>query len=891
MASIKSSIQLVDGVTPKLERIKNALSKVTVSFEQLERATADAINTTKLNGAVTSTKKLENTVKGVNNELTKSNTKQKQSVSTVGRMTSMFNKLHSTLQYIVHILTKIEKKLKYANNSHFKLNQTAKQLLGVANQNAQAYGRIASGIAKATTNQNKFNQSAARGLSGSSKLYNLVRNLGAGYTGYQAFTGVLNTADQLTTATARIKLMNTEMENTGVLQEKIYQAAMRSRVSYLDMANVVSKLKMRVGDTFKTNDEAISFMETLNKMYHVAGASAEEIRSVNLQLAQAMGANVLRGDEFRSVMEGAPIVLDAIADYLGISAGKVKELAYDGKITADIMKNAMYKAADDVNKKFKELPITWSQVWTMIKNFSLKVFTPIFTAISKITQSKRFIHFANTVGNAMSKLAKAVKTVFGDIEKAVVVVYDAFANNWGKITPLMNAASWALKQMYSVLKWVADFAWKVGSWLVDKWSFIRPIMLGAAAALVVFKGAVIGAWIASKALAIWTGICNGLAVAMAFLKGIAAAATVVFTKATWAEIAAQWGLNAAMYACPLTWIILLIIAVIVVIYLAVAAINHFAGTSYSATGFIAGCFTTLGAWVWNNVAFMWNTFASFAEFLVNVFTNPIYSVKKLFVDLATNIIDCTIAMTEGCDEFATNFVNAILSAINVVLDGWNWLVDKLGFVGEKMGLGKATHFEARTSITSDLKNAKASLNALVADKPANYWDASKMEFKNVGEAYTKGYDWGKGIADKVGGVFDGDSYDYKNELKGIEDILNGKTPAHANQLNDIGKALSGTTPNTGTTPGVDNSPLNKISKDTGKISDTLDSNNDLLKYMRMSAEREAINRYQLTDLKVEMTNNNKIGSKVDADGLMMGIAKQIIEAAKNNAKAAFSFTN
>lgn len=815
MATIQASIQLKDGMSPALRAIEKTLTNVVATFDRLETALNRSLGTGKIDAA--------------NRQL--GTTQQK-----VNRIEQEVNQAAAAER---RFQTNVEKTL----GAIYK--QTTNQVRLTAKMR-----QVPPVIQQAAAAQENFNTKLNKGATHANGLWTKIKSLAGAYMGLQAGKAIINTADQLTMTKARLDLINDGLQTTAQLEDKIYQMAQRSRGGYLEAADAVAKLGQRTGNLFKSNDETIAFTETLNKMFVIAGASQQEMASATLQLTQALGSGKLRGEEFNAVFEAAPNVMQAVADYIQKPIGSLKDLASEGKISAEVVKNALFAASKDVEKKFAKMPYTWGQVWQTIKNYTIKATRPILQAISDITRNKRFIAFANEFGNIISKIA-------GFVQNLMTVLKPA-------------------------LNWVFDKIAAIYNFMKDNWSWVAPIVWG-----------VVGAFAALKAklmvTAIWAGICAVATGVMTAAKIVATFFTWAFTSATLAQAGAQWGLNAAMYACPITWIIIAIIAVIAVIYLAVAAINHFAGTSYSATGFIAGLFMALYASIYNNIALLWNTFASFAEFLVNVFKHPAYATKKLFVDLAVNIIDCLIAMTKGCDDFATSFVNAMYEAINWVLDGWNWMVDKLGIVGEKMGLGKATKLEMSTSITSDLSNAKADLESSIANQPEDYWTAPRMEFKDIGESYRTGYNWGSDLATQAENVFSGKKFqelfgdDLRAALENGMDKYGNPIAGVGDTQNDIGKALSGA--------GGKNPALDKIAKDvgniagnTGDINNKLDTSAEDLSFMRDIAEQRAISRHYYTDLNVTQNNNNNIRNGVDADSVIEKLRKGIFETLNASAE-------
>lgn len=857
MGKITTSIHLTDGVSPTLRKMQGALTTTIGSFNSVQGTMGAAFNTkpimtmdNKLDAVNKTLLRIASntdlTAQAIGRAMTQQNTlnrafdkgeqevggidkKLDEIVRSLNTLAMSAKTLISTTSQIAHTTGKVESKLKYANNSHFKLNQTAQRMVSIMSQEATGANRVAQGIGRANTAQQRFNNSARSGTGIMGGLVGKVTALVGAYAGVQAVKGVIGTADQLTMTNARLNLMNDGLQTTAQLEDKIYQAAMRSRGGFAETADAVAKLGQRAGAIFKNNDETIAFTETLNKMFVIAGASQAEMSSATLQLTQALGSGVLRGEEFNAVFEAAPNVMQAVADYINQPIGKLKELASDGKISASIVKNALFAATDKVNEQFKKMPYTWAQVWTTIRNYTLKATRPILQAISDITKSERFIRFANGLGNAISFAA------------------GVFKNLWTVAAPILGG-------IFDMVAWVADC-------FINNWSWIAPIVAGIAAAFLVLKTPLMLA-------ALWTGIC---------------------TVATKLWTAAQAVFNAVMAANPVTWVVLAVIALVAVFYAAIAAVNHFAGTTLSATGMICGYFMVLVTNIRNQFAFLWNYIVTWVEFFVNVFTHPIYAVKKLFVNLATNVIDCLLSMTKGCDAFATSFVNAILWAVNKAIDGWNAFVDMLpDTISSKLGLGKGTKIEARTSFSSDLTNAKASLQALVGEEPKGYWTAPKMEFKDVGEAYQKGYNWGAEKETQLKNFFSGKNF---KELGGdemralIEKYGKGNVDKYGNitggdGLNDIGKALSGQLGD-GKNPTLDK--IAKNTADTAKNTGETADNTADLSFMRDMASREAINRFTLTDLKMNISNNNSINSKLDIDDVVERMLNQFYEGAVSTA--------
>ena len=245
-------------------------------------------------------------------------------------------------------------------------------------------------IAESLDNMNRRQEEAAQKTrktkSEFQKLIDTVRNLAVVHFAQTTGRQILELADSMTTTRARLDLMNDGLQTTAELQDMIMKSANRSRAAYSTTADAVAKMGIMAGDAFSSNEELIAFSELINKQFTIAGTSAAGIDAAMLQLTQAMSSGVLRGEELNSVFEQAPTIIQAIADYLGVPIGKIREMAAEGQITSTIVKNAMLASADEINAKFAAMPMTFSQVWTIAKNIALEAFTPVLTLIGQGAQ-------------------------------------------------------------------------------------------------------------------------------------------------------------------------------------------------------------------------------------------------------------------------------------------------------------------------------------------------------------------------------------------------------------------------------------------------------------------------------------------------------------------------
>lgn len=633
-----------------------------------------------------------------------------------------------------------------------------------------AFDSIEQNIRDAGNQQDRFNRRIRDGTTAADGLWSKLKGIAATVGGLAAAKKIIGISDDLAGTRARLNLIVDDGGSVSELEKKIMASAQRSRSAYFDTASAIASLGANAGAAFANTDEIIAFMEQINKQFVIGGASAQGQAAAMLQLTQAMAAGALRGEELNSILENAPGIARAIESYMGIAEGSIKSYAEQGLITAEVVKNAMFAAADETNAKFESMPKTWAQIWTSMQNKALSIFNPILTKINELANSELVSKVTNGIVNGLAAIA-------------------------------------------SVANVILDLMINVASVVVDNWSWLSPIILGVAAALGVYYGRLLLVRGAELALAAVSG-------AVAVAKGIMAAATMLVTGATWAQVTAQYGLNAAMYACPLVWIIILIIALVALFYAAVAAVNHFAGTSVSATGLICGAFMAALAFIGNIFVALWNLVvdvfvmiynlvATVANFIGNVFNDPVAAVARLFFDLADTVLSVLQALASAIDTiFGSNLAGSV--------QGWR---DSLGgWVDSTFGKGE---------------EVMEKLNA----------DDLKLGRFEYGAAFDLGYSFGEGVEDTIGGLFDFSAMD--------------SLGADALDAYGLGNTLDGIYGNTGDTAG-----------NTAAMSDALDIAEEDLAYMRDIAEREAINRFTTAEIKVEQQNTNYISQDTDLDGIM-----------------------
>ena len=522
--------------------------------------------------------------------------------------------------------------------------QTAQTNAAIAAERLAA--QQARNAAQANRELDKSQEDAAVSANG---LTGAVSRLAGAFLGMQSVKWLANTSDQLTQTNARLKLMTGSAEAAAEANDQIYAAAMRSRGAYADMADTVAKLGTLAPNAFTDTGEIIAFAEQLQKQMALSGTSTQSAQAAMLQLTQGLASGVLRGEELNSILEQTPMIAQTIAEYMGVTTGEMRELASEGAVTAEVVKNAMLGAAEETNAAFEQMPMTWSQVWTQFQNIALRALNPILTGIN---------------------------------------------------------------------------------WLANNIEIIGPIVLGVGAAFGVFMVA-----------ANWTKICT--------------AATTTLTTAQemlGTVMATTWGM-------PL----IIIIAVVAAFYAVIAVINKVTGASLSATGIITGTIAVALAFVGNLfvtafntildlIAVFFNAFAAVANFLANVFVDPLGAAARLFFDFADIVLSILQTIASAID---TIFGSSLADTVQ----GWR---DNLGgWVDDAFGKG-------------------------IEVVPKIDYQDSHLDRFEYGKAWDAGYQWGENL-NLFGGL--GDMFGAEYDAKAYDELL-GDTGNISDDVSSINKSVN-----------------------------------------------------------------------------------------------------
>ena len=591
-------------------------------------------------------------------------------------------------------LEQLRSQLNQALQAQEALNQAVDNM-DVSAANA-AYNQLSSTVASTeryirdnADAQGNLNQQIQAGVNTSNELVDTVKRLALAYLSMQSVQKVLDVSDELTMTTARLDQMNQAFNEingtateTDTIVKQIYASAQNARGSFGDMAAVVAKFGNNARDAFASQDEVIAFANLIQKQMTIAGASTQEASNAMLQLSQALGSGVLRGDELNSIFEQAPNLIQSIADYLDVPIGKIREMAQDGQLTADTVKAAIFSSADDINAKFEAMPMTWGQVWTSFQNSALMAFQPVLDKVNELANNDQFQGFVENAIGLLAQLAVYVLDFFNTLAS-------------------------------------------IGAFISDNWSIIAPIVYGVIAALIAYAAI--------------SGIVAAVNGVMALSASVHAAAEAMQAGATFTATAAQYGLNAALMACPLTWIILLIIAVIAAIFAVCNAIAKMTGVANSGFGVITGginvviqFFKNLGLSVANIALGIGNAIAALASNMMTAFHNAICNVQSWFYNLLSTALTVIEGICAALNKLP--FVEFDYSGISSAADDYaSKAAEAAGnkedykSIGDAFNEGMSTFDTFQDGWAANAFNAGASWGDGVADKVSGMFSMDNID--------------------------------------------------------------------------------------------------------------------------------------------------------------------
>lgn len=319
---------------------------------------------------------------------------------------------------------------------------------------AQQEQQVTRNIRQSTQAEQQLNASIRGGNDALDDMVGKAKNLAATIGASVGLKKLIELSDQMTSTTARLNFIVDDGGSVKALEAKIMASAQRSRAAYLDTASAIASMGANAGAAFTSNDELIAFMEQVNKQFVIGGASAQGQAAAMLQLTQAMAAGALRGEELNSILENAPGIARAIEQYMGIAEGSIKSYAEKGAVSATVVKNALLSIADETNAKFNGMAMTWGQVWTQMGNIALKVTQPLLTAINWLANNLSVIG-PILLGLGTAFLVFQVAAHWTQIAAVATAAYHAVVNllsiGFGVLTGSTAAASAAVFTFNSAL--------------------------------------------------------------------------------------------------------------------------------------------------------------------------------------------------------------------------------------------------------------------------------------------------------------------------------------------------------------------------------------------------------------------------------------------------------
>lgn len=472
--SLKTAIEIQDKVTAPIKSMYNAMNILISSFERMQNIPGNLVDTKSIAAARSELSNVKTVLSGAEKGAKKLNTASTSAgnaVKTIGQSSANISRVSSSMNSAVNSTKRFST----------ATTQSTQGLRGLVTSLTNVKSKI---VSATTTGVSKFKQLATSMKESSSSGNSLVDVLGKVAAAVGSVMGVkqiIGLSDTMSQTKARLDLMNDGLQSTKELQDRIFDSAQKSRGSYQDTADLVSKLGLNAKDAFENTAQIVDFAEQVNKQFVISGASAEETKNATLQLTQALSSGVLRGDELRSIFEQAPTLIQSIANYMGVPIGRIRDMAAEGQITAETVKNALLECADETNAKFASMPLTFSQLWTNFKNRAMQAFQPVLEKINELANNGRLEEYIGKIAEAMATVSDVIMNVITwvlDHQDIVKAAFIGLSVAIGAMTVAMwafNIASYANPVIWIVLAIIAVIALLVAGivLVVEHWNEIK----------------------------------------------------------------------------------------------------------------------------------------------------------------------------------------------------------------------------------------------------------------------------------------------------------------------------------------------------------------------------------------------------------------------------------
>ena len=425
MASITSSINLIDNMSPVLVGIVNAIDTVIYKAEVAGSVIDNAFS-------INNTAAMNTSLVSASNHMNEVSTAANAVENSVGTTVNIFQRFDTIIDQSNHAL----------QTTNVQLNN------------------IESNLIQNTNHQRQFNNALSSGESAANGILNSLKGIAATYLSIQGIKGMFSESDEYTQTQARLNLMVDNEQQLVELQNQILASAQRSRSAYEDTADAVAKFSLNAGHAFDNTAQVIQFAENMNKMFKVSGASAQDQAGSMLQLTQALASGTLRGEELNSVLENAPLVARGIEKYMGWAEGSIKNYASDGVLTSEIVRNAVLSMTDDINEKFETMPMTWNDAWTEMKNIGTYVFQDLYQEMNNFLNSDTGSGFMAGVSNGLIFLSNVAMGAFQVFEWGA----DLVMTNWDIAGSALIGIAGAIGVAMTVAAAKAIVAWTLANW-------------------------------------------------------------------------------------------------------------------------------------------------------------------------------------------------------------------------------------------------------------------------------------------------------------------------------------------------------------------------------------------------------------------------------------------
>lgn len=782
---LQGTIRLNDAATNTLKKVNAETTRLLNNFN-------------KLNGSMNNVSR-RRSMQGFNSDLRSSN-----------------NNINRMNRGLSDTSTRAASLVRHYERSNTRVREMSESISRTTRQEEELNSRVRQlepELLQATAGQNRFNRSVNSGNNSANRLLRTVGSLVTTYIGLYSIKKGMDMTDDYININARLANINDGLRTQRELQLDIFAAAQRSRGVYKEMASTTAKLGLLAPDAFKNNDELIYFVETLQKAFKVSGASTQESTNAMYQLTQAMASGRLQGDEFRSIIENAPMLANAIAEYTGVGMKGLKDLSSQGAISADIIKNSLYMAADDINAKFNTMPKTFSDIWNQISGTASMTFAPLFEKVNLMLNNS----FNNGALSGISEFLSGVSTNLGlIIDKISYFAQDAqplfsiiksgfseigrsiFSAN-GLVSTLINtmtklARSTSVQKTFATMNKLALMVIQSVSGIVKTFGNLMSGSTHLANDLLIATIA----FTAFKTInSVFLPIAHSVGTALFVMKN----RTTLFATETTLATVAQQGLNAALKANPYMFVasaIMTVVSAMGALIFSIKAVNKAAGLASSSTN-LAG-YSDEAYRIHENYKYSMPT----SQAIADVKADKDQIKKDLEKQIAENkkiIADSDIGMK---------------SSINAMKDKNNMVSPEL--------------YREMYWKNADLKKKKL---------------AENVELQNM--------------IDKT----------QSRTEKQIADILENERMQKSinKELDDLANSVSG----------ANIPEVAAIKDNTDKMADSIELSTEYLDLMKDVAEREAINKFTTVPLSIDARSTNNVSSNMDLDSMLVYIQGKLLE--------------